>query len=81
MSADNKKQLLIPHGFAHGFSVISKTALVIYKCDQFYNKESEGGIKFNDPFLNIDWGVNIEDAIVSEKDQVLPFIEDCNSLF
>ncbi|EJL66745.1 dTDP-4-dehydrorhamnose 3,5-epimerase [Flavobacterium sp. CF136] len=81
LSAENKKQLLVPQGFAHGFSVISETASVMYKCDQFYNKASEGGIKFDDPSLNIDWGMNLEDAIVSEKDQILPFIENCNSLF
>lgn len=81
LSAENKKQLLVPQGFAHGFSVISETASVMYKCDQFYNKASEGGIKFDDPSLNIDWGMDLKQAIVSEKDQVLPFIDNCNSLF
>ncbi|MFH6987197.1 dTDP-4-dehydrorhamnose 3,5-epimerase [Flavobacterium collinsii] len=81
LSAENKKQLLIPKGFAHGFSVISETASVMYKCDQFYNKASEGGIKYDDPSLNIDWGMDLKEAIVSEKDQVLPFIDNCNSLF
>lgn len=81
LSSENKKQLLVPQGFAHGFSVISETASVMYKCDQFYNKASEGGIKYDDPSLNIDWGMNLEDAIVSEKDQVLPFIDNCNSSF
>ena len=81
LSAENKKQLLVPQGFAHGFSVISETASVLYKCDQFYNRASEGGIKYDDPSLNIDWGLDLNDAIVSEKDQVLPFIENCNSLF
>lgn len=81
LSAENKKQLLIPQGFAHGFSVISDTASVMYKCDQFYNKDFEGGIKYDDPSLNIDWGMNLDDAIVSEKDQVLPFIENCKSVF
>ncbi len=81
LSAENKKQLLIPHGFAHGFSVISETAVVLYKCDQFYNKESEGGIRFDDPSLNIDWGMDLKDAIVSDKDLVLPGIEGCNSEF
>jgi dTDP-4-dehydrorhamnose 3,5-epimerase len=81
LSAENKKQLLVPHGFAHGFSVISETASVMYKCDQFYDKASEGGIRFDDPSLNIDWGINLKEAIVSEKDQILPFIENCNSLF
>src|SRR6476620_5342465 len=55
LSAENKKQLLVPAGFAHGFSVISEIAVVLYKCDQFYNKESEGGIVYNDPSLNINW--------------------------
>lgn len=81
LSGENKKQLLVPQGFAHGFSVISETASVLYKCDQFYNKASEGGIKFDDPSLNIDWGMDIKEAIVSEKDQILPFIDDCKSLF
>lgn len=81
LSAENKKQLLVPQGFAHGFSVISETASVMYKCDQFYNKDSEGGIIFNDPSLNIDWGVSMEEAIVSEKDYTLPYIDNCNSLF
>jgi len=81
LSAENKKQLLVPKGFAHGFSVISETACVMYKCDQFYNKVAEGGINYNDPYLNIDWGINLDEAIVSEKDQILPFINDCNSLF
>ena len=81
LSAENKKQLLIPHGFAHGFSVISETAVVLYKCDQFYNKASEGGIRFDDPTLNIDWGMDLKDAIVSDKDLVLPGIEACNSIF
>ncbi|MFB9108002.1 dTDP-4-dehydrorhamnose 3,5-epimerase [Flavobacterium gyeonganense] len=81
LSAENKKQLLVPQGFAHGFSVLSETASVMYKCDQFYNKGSEGGIKFDDPSLSIDWGIDLNDAIVSEKDQVLPFIQNCNSLF
>jgi dTDP-4-dehydrorhamnose 3,5-epimerase len=81
LSAENKKQLFVPKGFAHGFSVISETASVMYKCDEFYNKESEGGIKFNDPSLNIDWGIDLKKVIISEKDQILPFIENCNSLF
>lgn len=81
LSAENKRQLLVPQGFAHGFSVISETASVMYKCDQFYNKESEGGIKYDDPSLKIDWGMDLEQAIVSEKDQILPFINECNSTF
>ena len=57
LSAENKKQLFIPVGFAHGFSVLSEQAEVFYKCDEFYNKESEGGIMYNDPSLNIDWKI------------------------
>jgi dTDP-4-dehydrorhamnose 3,5-epimerase len=81
LSAENKKQLLIPQGFAHGFSVLSETATVLYKCDQFYNKASEGGIRFDDPLLNIDWGIDLTTAIVSNKDLELPNFSDCNSEF
>jgi dTDP-4-dehydrorhamnose 3,5-epimerase len=68
LSAENKKQLLVPQGFAHGYSVISETAEVLYKVDQFYNKESEGGLLFNDPALNIDWKIPADKQIVAEKD-------------
>ena len=71
LSAENKKQLLIPHGFAHGFSVLSETAEVIYKCDNFYNKESEGGIMYNDPSLHIDWKIPSGKEIISDKDLLL----------
>ena len=81
LSADNKKQLLVPQGFAHGFSVISETAVVLYKCDQYYNKQSEGGIRFDDAELNIDWGMDLKDAIVSDKDLILPDFASCNSTF
>ena len=81
LTADNKKQLLIPQGFAHGFSVLSETAVVMYKCDQYYNKESEGGIRFDDPTLNIDWGIDLKEAIVSKKDLILPEFNNCNSQF
>lgn len=81
LSAENKKQLLIPHGFAHGFSVLSATAAVMYKCDALYSKESEGGIVFNDPDLAIDWKIPESDAIVSEKDIILPFFKDCKNNF
>ena len=81
LSAENKKQLLVPQGFAHGFSVLSETAVVSYKCDQYYNKPSEGGILYNDATLNIDWGMDLATAIVSEKDLILPNFENCNSQF
>ena len=72
LSAENKKQLLVPKGFAHGFSVLSETADVLYKCDEFYHKESEGGLIYNDPTLNIDWKIPAHKAIVSEKDLKQP---------
>lgn len=68
LSAENKKQLFIPRGFAHGFSVLSKTAVFSYKCDNYYNPEAERGIVFNDPDLKIDWRIPESEAIVSEKD-------------
>ena len=81
LSAKNKKQLLVPKGFAHGFSVLSEKTEELYKCDGFYNKESEGGIIYNDPALNIDWQVPADKAIVSEKDIALPTFENCNNSF
>jgi dTDP-4-dehydrorhamnose 3,5-epimerase len=72
LSAENKKQLMVPHGFAHGFSVLSETASVMYKVDQVFNKESERGIRYDDPALAIDWQLRPEEIIVSEKDLVLP---------
>lgn len=76
LSEQNKKQLFVPRGFAHGFVVLSGTALFSYKCDNFYNKEAEAGIIFNDKYLDIDWQLNEEDFIVSEKDLVLPKFEN-----
>ncbi len=70
LSADNKHQMFIPKGFAHGFSVLSDNALVYYKCSDYYNPEGERGLYWDDPELDIDWQVS--DAIVSEKDQHQP---------
>ncbi|MEI2739499.1 MAG: dTDP-4-dehydrorhamnose 3,5-epimerase [Chitinophagaceae bacterium] len=81
LSAKNKKQLFIPAGFAHGFSVLSEKAEVLYKCDNFYNKESEAGIIYDDTELNIDWQIPTELAIVSEKDKNLPSLAQCNNSF
>jgi dTDP-4-dehydrorhamnose 3,5-epimerase len=81
LSAENKKQLLVPKGFAHGYSVISETAEVFYKCDGFYHKESEGGILWNDPALHIDWKVPADKAIVSEKDEKNPTLANSNADF
>ena len=68
LSDKNHKQLFVPRGFAHGFVVLSKTAIFQYKCDNYYNKESEGGIIFNDLDLNIDWRLPTNKLIVSQKD-------------
>ena len=76
LSAENKRQFLVPRGFAHGYSVLTETAEVFYKCDNFYSKADEGGIRFNDPSLNIDWKVNLDDVIVSEKDWQQPLLKD-----
>jgi len=81
LSADNKKQLLIPPGFAHGFSVLSETATVLYKCDALYHKESEGGIRFDDPALDIDWKIPQGQQIISDKDAALPLFRDCRNNF
>jgi dTDP-4-dehydrorhamnose 3,5-epimerase len=72
LSAENKRQLFIPRGFAHGFSVLSETAVFFYKCDNYYSKPHERGIAYNDPQLNIDWQIPLDKAIISEKDLVLP---------
>lgn len=72
LSADNKKQLLIPKGFAHGFSVISEKAEVLYKCDEYYYSESERGILFSDPAMAIDWKIPANKVVVSDKDKLLP---------
>ncbi|WP_281615421.1 dTDP-4-dehydrorhamnose 3,5-epimerase [Flammeovirga sp. SubArs3] len=76
LSADNRKQLFVPRGFAHGFSVLSETAEFSYKCDNYYNKESEGGIIYNDPELNIDWKIPFGKENISDKDAVLPLLAD-----
>lgn len=81
LSAENHKQLLIPKGFAHGFSVLSETAEVMYKIDAFYNKESETGIQYNDASLNIDWRIPASEAIVSEKDTQQPDLQHCKNNF
>ncbi len=81
LSEDNKHQFLIPQGFAHGFSVLSETAVFAYKCDNLYNKDSERGINFNDKSLNIDWGIPAEKTIISAKDKVLPCLNDADMNF
>ncbi len=76
LSAENKLQLLIPKGFAHGFSVLSETAEIMYKCDNFYHKAAEGGIIYNDRTLNIDWKIDAQKALVSDKDKKLLSINE-----
>lgn len=71
LSAENKKQLYVPRGFLHGFSVLSETAVFFYKCDNFYNKQSEIGVIYNDVDLKIDWHIPVEKQIISEKDLLL----------
>lgn len=76
LSGENKKQFFISRGFAHGFIVLSDTVTFLYKCDNLYNKESEGGIIYNDPTLNIDWKLPEEDFIISPKDIILPTLDE-----
>ena len=76
LTAENQKQFFVPRGFAHGFLVLSETATFFYKCDNFYNKESESGIIYNDTQINIDWQFGANDLIISEKDQILPTIDN-----
>jgi dTDP-4-dehydrorhamnose 3,5-epimerase len=75
LSAENQMQFFVPRGFAHGFLVLSETATFFYKCDNFYNAASEGGIIYNDPQIDIDWQFPESELIISEKDQILPTLE------
>ena len=81
LSGENQKQFFIPRGFAHGFLVLSETATFFYKCDNFYNKESEAGLIFNDQTLNINWNFPFKDLIISDKDLVLPTLQNCNKVW
>lgn len=76
LSAENQRQFFVPRGFAHGFLVLSETATFFYKCDNFYNKESEGGIIFSDETIAIDWQFPTAELIISEKDKVQPNLEN-----
>lgn len=76
LSEENHRQLFVPRGFAHGFSVLSDEALLQYKCDNFYACGSEGAILWNDPDLAIDWGIPVEDAVLSPKDRTNPLLRD-----
>jgi dTDP-4-dehydrorhamnose 3,5-epimerase len=74
LSAHNKRQLFIPRGFAHGFVVLSDTAVFQYKVDSYYNKACDRGIAFNDPAIGIDWRINLSQALLSDKDQQQPLL-------
>ena len=76
LSEDNKRQLFIPRGFAHGFSVLSDEVIFQYKCDNYYCPSSEGAIAWNDPDLGIDWRIPEDKVILSEKDRNHPFLRD-----
>jgi dTDP-4-dehydrorhamnose 3,5-epimerase len=78
LSAKNRLQFYVPRGFGHGFSVLSEHAVFAYKCDNFYNKESEGGVLWNDAELNIDWNLPETDVILSDKDKVQPSFAEKN---
>ena len=80
LSSDNNKMLMIPRGFAHGFVVLSETAVFAYKCDEFYHPEDEGGIIWNDPEIGIEWPYDGK-LILSEKDKKHPLLRDCKIKF
>lgn len=78
LSAENKLQFYVPSGFGHGFSVLSETAVFAYKCDNFYNKESEGGVLWSDQQLNIDWKLPTSQVLLSDKDKIQPTFAEGN---
>lgn len=80
LDESNHKQLYVPKGFAHGFLVLENNTIFSYKCDNFYNKKSESGIKYNDETLKIDWNFSSEDFIISDKDKILPTFKSLFSL-
>ena len=81
LSEENKLQFFIPKGFAHGFSVLSETAVFSYKCDALYNPAVERGIRYNDAALKINWKIDLSEAIVSGKDTILPLFSDAEMNF
>jgi len=81
LNAENQRQFFVPRGFAHGFLVLSESATFFYKCDNFYNKESEGGLLYNDPELNINWDFLEAALIISEKDKIQPTMEKAKKVW
>lgn len=79
LSAENQTQFFVPRGFAHGFLVLSETATFFYKCDNFYDKESEGGIIYNDETLAIDWNFPQGQLIISDKDKIQPSLQNAKT--
>jgi len=76
LTGENNVQLFVPRGFGHAFVVLSEEAVFFYKCDNFYNKASEGGIIYNDPSIHIDWQIDESDILLSDKDKSLPTFEE-----
>lgn len=76
LSAENKRQLFVPRGFAHGFVVLSETATFQYKCDNYYAPQFEGSVAWNDPAIGIDWQINLAEVLLSDKDKVSPLLEE-----
>ncbi len=74
LSAENNRQLFVPRGFAHGYVVLSDTAEFVYQCDNYYSKAHEGGVRYDDPTLCIDWEIDLAQVRISEKDKDLPFL-------
>lgn len=81
LSGDNHRQFFVPRGFAHGFQVLSDTAVFFYKCDNFYNKESEGGVRYDDPGIGIRWEHLDVPALISEKDEALPYLQNARPVW
>ncbi|WP_226627670.1 dTDP-4-dehydrorhamnose 3,5-epimerase [Alloyangia pacifica] len=81
LSFENGRQLMIPAGFLHGFTTLEPDTEIIYKCTDYYAPECDGAVRFDDPDIGIDWGVDLSDAVLSEKDAAAPFLKDFNSPF
>ena len=81
LNSEDKNQLFIPRGFAHGFSVLSEEAIINYKCDNYYNPEADRGIRFDDSNIGVDWGIDRDKMILSDKDKNSPLLKDVDSLF
>ncbi|MBF6608411.1 MAG: dTDP-4-dehydrorhamnose 3,5-epimerase [Flavobacterium sp.] len=81
LTGDNQKQFFIPRGFAHGFLVLSDSAVFFYKCDNFYNRDSEGGIIYNDPQLDIEWQMSPNELLISDKDKLLPTLSNAKKVW